>query len=72
MKIIFLIETNPIKKRYFSDFHHGYINESKKIQDARQFKSYDDAQKELNVIVLGCFDSKETLYLSIVKFTVKN
>jgi hypothetical protein len=72
MKTIFLIETNPISKKYFTDIHCGYINESKKIKEAREFKSYDEAQKELNYIVLGGFDSCKTLYLSIVKFTVKN
>jgi hypothetical protein len=72
MKTIYLIETNPIIKHYFSDIHCGYINEVGIIKNARHFNSYDAAQKELQYIVLGDFESEKTLYLSIIKLTVKN
>lgn len=72
MKSIFLIETNPIIKEYFKDVHCGYITTENNIESARIFKSYEEAQNELNYIVLSDFESKKTLYLSIVSFQVKN
>ena len=72
MKTIFLIETDPINKMYFKDVHCGFINVSNSIEHSRQFKTYDNAQKILNDIVLNDYTSEKILYLSIVKFTVKN
>jgi hypothetical protein len=71
MKKIYLIETCPINKEFFTCFYSGFVNTTKDIEDAQNFKNYDDAQKRLQDIVLGGFDSKKTLYLSIVSFTIK-
>lgn len=72
MKTIFLIETHPVKKKYYTDVHCGFINTSKKISQAKQYENHEDAQNDLIYIVTNDFDSKKTLYLSIVKLTVKN
>jgi len=72
MKTIFLIETDPINKSYFFDVHCGYITEVKNIESAQHYESYEKASEQLNYIVKGDFDSRKTLYLSIVKFQVKN
>ena len=72
MKVIYVIETNPIVKEYFSDVHWGYINTVNNIEDTRQFNSYEDAQIHLDYIVTSDFECKGTLYLSIVKFNIFN
>ena len=72
MKTIFLIETDPIIKSYFSDVHCGYINDTNDIEEAQHYKNYEEAHERLTDIVKSDYDSKKTLYLSIVKFTVKN
>ena len=72
MKTIFLIEVDPITKEYFKDVNCGYINNSHSIKDSKQFKTYQEASEQLTNIVISNYDSEKTLYLSIVKFIVKD
>ena len=72
MNTIYLIETDPINKEYYQDVHCGWVNTSNTISESRIYKSYEDAQKDIEYIVTGDFDSSKTLYLSIVKFITKN
>ena len=71
MKTIFLVETHPVNKSYFSDVHVGWINETNSIEEAQHFTSYEEANKVLTDILTSNYSSKETLYLSIVHFEVK-
>lgn len=71
MKTIFLIETSPIVKEYYSDVYCGFLNTTNTIERAMQFESYKQAQSQLNTIVLSDFEHDKTLYLSIVRYAVK-
>ena len=71
MNKVYLIETHPVSKEYFTDIHCGYVNITNKVEDARTFATYDFAQNTLIDIINSDYESEVTLYLSIVEFHVK-
>ena len=72
MKTIYLIETHPTKKNFFTDISSGWINETNSIKLAKSFNSYKEAQKVLHDLVTSDYESADTLYLSIVSYKTIN
>ena len=72
MKTIYLLETHPVKKEYYTDVHCGHVNTTKKINEAFVFDSYENALEQIKYLLTSDFESEYTLYMSIVKHYVKN
>ena len=60
----FIIELHHTKPLYFVDVYHGEVLETKNIDEAKKFKTYEEAQSTIKDIL------KEGYYISITQYFI--